>query len=63
MQGRNSLCLAAADLYFKSYAMVARGNPNYFITYGNGKSGTLMSLLNRCQQRCLLVLSTVFALP
>lgn len=28
-----------ADLYFKSYGVVARGNPNYFITYGNGKSG------------------------
>lgn len=26
------------DLYFKSYGIVARGNPNYFITYGNGKS-------------------------
>ncbi|KAK9861034.1 hypothetical protein WJX84_012365 [Apatococcus fuscideae] len=26
------------DLYFKSYHAVARGNPNYFITYGNGKS-------------------------
>jgi len=30
--------------------MVARGNPNYFITYGNGKSGTL-SLIDRCQQK------------
>ena len=28
-----------ADLYFKAYGTVARGNPNYFITYGNGKSG------------------------
>lgn len=28
----------AADLYFKNYHTVARGNPNYFITYGNGKS-------------------------
>jgi hypothetical protein len=28
-----------SDLYFKSYGVVARGNPNYFITYGNGKSG------------------------
>lgn len=27
-----------SDLYFKSYGAVARGNPNYFITYGNGKS-------------------------
>ncbi|KAL4853226.1 hypothetical protein ACK3TF_005740 [Chlorella vulgaris] len=27
-----------SDLYFKSYGTVARGNPNYFITYGNGKS-------------------------
>lgn len=27
-----------SDLYFKSYHTVARGNPNYFITYGNGKS-------------------------
>lgn len=27
-----------SDLYFKSYGIVARGNPNYFITYGNGKS-------------------------
>jgi hypothetical protein len=26
------------DAYFKSYHAVARGNPNYFITYGNGKS-------------------------
>ena len=28
-----------SDLYFKAYGTVARGNPNYFITYGNGKSG------------------------
>ena len=27
-----------SDSYFKSYHTVARGNPNYFITYGNGKS-------------------------
>lgn len=27
-----------SDLYFKSYGDVARGNPNYFTTYGNGKS-------------------------
>jgi hypothetical protein len=27
-----------ADLYFKGYQTVARGNPNYFTTYGNGKS-------------------------
>lgn len=27
-----------SDLYFKSYGIVSRGNPNYFITYGNGKS-------------------------
>ncbi|KAK9809195.1 hypothetical protein WJX72_011143 [[Myrmecia] bisecta] len=27
-----------SDAYFKSYHSVARGNPNYFITYGNGKS-------------------------
>jgi hypothetical protein len=31
--------LPLPDLYFKSYGAVARGNPNYFITYGNGKSG------------------------
>jgi hypothetical protein len=31
-----------ADLYFKAYGTVARGNPNYFITYGNGKSGEQM---------------------
>ena len=24
--------------YFQSYKSVTRGNPNYFITYGNGKS-------------------------
>ncbi len=27
-----------SDQYFKNYQAVARGNPNYFITYGNGKS-------------------------
>lgn len=27
-----------SESYFKSYHTVARGNPNYFITYGNGKS-------------------------
>ena len=27
-----------ADTYFKNYGTVSRGNPNYFITYGNGKS-------------------------
>lgn len=27
-----------SDSYFKSYHTVSRGNPNYFITYGNGKS-------------------------
>ena len=27
-----------SEAYFKSYHTVARGNPNYFITYGNGKS-------------------------
>jgi hypothetical protein len=27
-----------SDNYFKAYHTVARGNPNYFITYGNGKS-------------------------
>lgn len=27
-----------SDSYFKAYHTVARGNPNYFITYGNGKS-------------------------
>eukprot|EP00887_Chlorella_sp_A99_P005888 scaffold1.g5888.t1 len=26
------------DVYFKNYGTIARGNPNYFITYGNGKS-------------------------
>lgn len=27
-----------SDFYFKYYKDVAHGNPNYFITYGNGKS-------------------------
>jgi hypothetical protein len=27
-----------SDAYFRSYKAVTRGNPNYFITYGNGKS-------------------------
>ena len=27
-----------SDHYFDSYSLVARGNPNYFTTYGNGKS-------------------------
>jgi hypothetical protein len=27
-----------SDAYFRSYKTVTRGNPNYFITYGNGKS-------------------------
>jgi len=27
-----------SDAYFKAYKSVTRGNPNYFITYGNGKS-------------------------
>jgi hypothetical protein len=36
---RYACCCCSADLYFKSYGTVARGNPNYFITYGNGKSG------------------------
>ncbi|CAD7701194.1 unnamed protein product [Ostreobium quekettii] len=27
-----------SDEYFKKYSIVARGNPNYFTTYGNGKS-------------------------
>ncbi|CAD7694702.1 unnamed protein product [Ostreobium quekettii] len=27
-----------SEQYFKKYKMVARGNPNYFTTYGNGKS-------------------------
>ena len=31
-----------SDSYFKSYHTVARGNPNYFITYGNGKSAARM---------------------
>ena len=26
------------EQYFKMYRTVSRGNPNYFITYGNGKS-------------------------
>lgn len=30
------------DSYFKSYHQVSRGNPNYFITYGNGKSAARM---------------------
>ena len=32
-----------SDSYFKSYHTVARGNPNYFITYGNGKSAARIS--------------------
>lgn len=27
-----------SDMYFKFYHTVAHNNPNYFITYGNGKS-------------------------
>ncbi|GAB4823201.1 hypothetical protein N2152v2_010247 [Parachlorella kessleri] len=27
-----------SDLYYKNYHSISRGNPNYFITYGNGKS-------------------------
>ncbi len=27
-----------SEQYFKMYRTVSRGNPNYFITYGNGKS-------------------------
>lgn len=27
-----------SEQYFKNYHTVSRGNPNYFITYGNGKS-------------------------
>lgn len=27
-----------SSAFFESYATVSRGNPNYFITYGNGKS-------------------------
>lgn len=27
-----------SEHYFKKYKTVSRGNPNYFITYGNGKS-------------------------
>ena len=27
-----------SDAYFKHYRTVSKGNPNYFITYGNGKS-------------------------
>lgn len=27
-----------SEQYFKKYKTVSRGNPNYFITYGNGKS-------------------------
>ncbi len=27
-----------SDAYFKAYRSVTRGNPNYFVTYGNGKS-------------------------
>lgn len=26
------------DVYFGSYKEATRGNPNYFITYGNGKA-------------------------
>jgi hypothetical protein len=32
----------ASEAYFKHYASVQRGNPNYFITYGNGKSAARM---------------------
>lgn len=28
----------ASDVYFKNYAAIAHSNPNYFITYANGKS-------------------------
>lgn len=28
----------AAGAYYKAYKSISRGNPNYFITYGNGKS-------------------------
>ncbi len=31
-----------SDAYFRSYKAVTRGNPNYFITYGNGKSAARM---------------------
>ncbi|KFM23531.1 hypothetical protein F751_4413 [Auxenochlorella protothecoides] len=27
-----------SDLYFKNYVSVAHGNPNYFVTYANGKA-------------------------
>ena len=27
-----------SDLYFKNYETIAKGNPNYFVAYGNGKS-------------------------
>lgn len=27
------------DVYFGNYREATRGNPNYFVTYGNGKSG------------------------
>jgi len=30
------------DSYFKNYHQVARGNPNYFTTYGNGKAAARM---------------------
>jgi len=26
------------DVYFGNYKEATRGNPNYFLTYGNGKS-------------------------
>lgn len=31
-----------SDSYFKNYHQVARGNPNYFTTYGNGKAAARM---------------------
>ena len=32
-----------SDMYFKFYHTVAHNNPNYFITYGNGKSAARVS--------------------
>lgn len=32
-----------ADLYFKHYQTISKGNPNYFVAYGNGKSAAKIS--------------------
>lgn len=35
---KRSYSHVSSNVYFKEYARVSRGNPNYFTTYGNGKS-------------------------